>query len=218
MFQWTEKFQPQQDYITILILLVFVLFVYLYRRNQHQFKLLASFWRTKIYFNIYIKEKMVNPFNSFNMILTLISLFTFSLLISLFYNNILMSSYGEISFFTFFVILTSLVIFRYGLLQLIFRLINQSKLYHQTVVMSQGYYGIISLFSLSLISIYYYCFFYNVDLLFFVIILILGGIFLSHMSIYLRIIKEHPVKVIYLILYLCAFKIVPWLWLYNLIY
>lgn len=218
MFQWTEKFQPQQDYITILILLVFVLFVYLYRRNQHQFKLLASFWRTKIYFNIYIKEKMVNPFNSFNMILTLISLFTFSLLISLFYNNILMSSYGEISFFTFFVILTSLVIFRYGLLQLIFRLINQSKLYHQTVVMSQGYYGIISLFSLLFISVYYYCFFYNVDLLFFVIILILSGIFLSHMSIYLRIIKEHPVKVIYLILYLCAFKIVPWLWLYNLIY
>ena len=218
MFQWTDKFQPQQDYITILILLVFILFVYLYRRNQHQFKLLAFFWSTKIYFNIYIKEKMVNPFNSFNMILTLISLFTFSLLISLFYNNILMSSYGEISFFTFFVILTSLVIFRYGLLQLIFRLINQSKLYHQTVVMSQGYYGIISLFSLSLISVYYYCFFYNVDLLFFVIILILSGIFLSHMSIYLRIIKEHPVKVIYLILYLCAFKIVPWLWLYNLIY
>lgn len=218
MFQWTEKFQPQQDYITILILLVFVLFVYIYRRNQHQFKLLASFWRSKIYFNIYIKEKMVNPFNSFNMILTLISLITFSLLISLFYNNILMSCYGEISFFTFFMILTSLVIFRYGLLQLIFRLINQSKLYHQTVVMSQGYYGIISLFSLSLISVYYFRFFHNLDLLFFVTILIFCVVFLSHMSIYLKIINEHPVKIIYLILYLCTFKIVPWLWLYNLNY
>ena len=80
MFQWTEKLQSQQDWITVLIVLIFGLSMYLYNRNPHQFKLLVSFWKSKIYLNIYDKEKYANPLHLFNLILTFITLITVSLL------------------------------------------------------------------------------------------------------------------------------------------
>ena len=61
MFQWTEKIQPQQDWITVLIILIFTLSVFLFKRNPHQFKLLVYFWRSKSYFNIYDKERYIQP-------------------------------------------------------------------------------------------------------------------------------------------------------------
>ena len=57
MFQWTEKFEPKQDWVTLIIILIFALCVHLLKINPHQFKLLVSFWRTNTYFKIYDKEK-----------------------------------------------------------------------------------------------------------------------------------------------------------------
>lgn len=218
MFQWTEKFQPQQDWITVLIIFTFIVCVHLYSRNKHQFKLLISFWKTKSYFKIYDKEKFANPLQRFNLLLTLISLITYSLLGSFFYEKLLMSLYGEFSFFTFFVVLSALVICRYGILKLIFQFSDHFELYQQTVFRSLSFYGLISIFAITFISIYFYRFFDNTGLLFIIIILILCSVYLSHLTIYLGIIRKNPKHIVYLILYICAFKIAPWLWLYKLVY
>lgn len=101
MFQWTEKLQSQQDWITVLIVLIFGLSMYLYNRNPHQFKLLVSFWKSKIYFNIYDKEKYANPLHLFNLILTFITLITVSLL-SFFFTKKSYFPYWEESHFCLF--------------------------------------------------------------------------------------------------------------------
>ncbi len=218
MFQWNEKFQAHNDWITLFIILVFILSVYLYRRNTHQFKLLLSFWNSKSYFNIYDKEKFANPTNTFNLILTLITLITFSLLSYFFYEKILISLLGEISFITFFIVISSLVIARYKILKLFFQLSDKLELFQQTIFRSISFYAMISLYSLFLFSIYHYRFFTNKDLFFFISILVICAVFLSHIIIYLRIIRIKLHNLVYLILYLSAFKIAPWLWLYKFIY
>ena len=218
MFQWAEKFQHQQDWFTLLIILTFISYVHLYSENRNQFKLLVALWKIKTYFKIFDKEKFVNPFLKFNLVLTMISLITFSLLGYFFYDKLLMSLYGEISFFTFYLVVSSLVIIRYWILKLIFKYSNQFKIFQHNVFKSISYYGSISLYTIVFISFYYYRFYDNINLLFIITALIFCLVYLSHLTIYIGIIQKNPSSIVYLILYLCAFKIAPWLWLYKLVY
>ena len=218
MFQWNEKIQANQDWITLSIILIFMLCVYIYKRNTHQFKLLISFWNYKSYFKIYDKEKFTNPSNMFNLTLTLISLITFSLLGYFFYVKILMSFLGEISFLIFFIVNSALVIARYEVLKLIFQLFDQLELFQQTVFRSVSFNAMISLYALFLFSIYHYRLYTNKDLFFILSLIVIIAVYLSHTTIYLRIIRINPYNIFYLILYLCAFKLAPWLWIYKSIY
>ena len=217
MFQWTEKFQPQQDWVTVLIVIVFILSVSLFRNNPHRYKLLVSFWDFRSYINIYDKEKFSNPLQYFNLVLTLISLTSFSVLAYFFYDELFMSFLGKISFITFLTSISGVVIIRYGLLKLIFKASGNLELFQHTVFRSLSLYGVISLLALPLFSFYFYSFFYEPNLLLMMLILILCAVFISHLTIYLRIIGMKSDFSIYLILYLCAFKLAPWLWLYHAI-
>ena len=218
MFQWTEKFEPQQDWVALIIILIFALCVHLLKINPHQFKLLVSFWRSNTYFKIYEKEKYVNPLNMFNLTITMISLITITLLSYFFYEKIMMSLLGEISYIIFFLFISALILIRFFLFKLIFRLANQSEIYSNTIFRSINFYSIISIYSLFFFSIYYYRFPSNSNFLIIIILIILCSAFLSHLSIYVRIIMTNPNRIVYLILYLCTFKISPWLWLYKSIY
>ena len=218
MFQWTEKFEPQQDWVAFIIILIFALCVYLLKINPHQFKLLVSFWRSNTYFKIYEKEKYVNPLNIFNLTITMISLITITLLSYFFYEKIMMSLLGKISYIIFFLFISALILIRFFLLKLIFRLANQTEIYSNTIFRSINFYSIISIYSLFFFSIYYYRFPSNNIFLIIIILIILCSAFLSHLSIYVRIIMTNPNRIVYLILYLCTFKISPWLWLYKSIY
>ena len=218
MFEWTEKFEPQQDWVALIIFLIFALCVHLLKITTHQFKLLVSFWRSNTYFKIYEKEKYVNPLNMFNLTITMISLITITLLSYFFYEKIMMSLLGEISYIIFFLFISALILIRFFLLKLIFRLANQSEIYSNTIFRSINFYSIISIYSLFFFSIYYYRFPSNSNFLIIIILIILCSAFLSHLSIYVRIIMTNPNRIVYLILYLCTFKISPWLWLYKSIY
>ena len=218
MFQWTEKFEPQQDWVAFIIILIFALCVYLLKINPHQFKLLVSFWRSNTYFKIYEKEKYVNSLNMFNLTITMISLITITLLSYFFYEKIMMSLFGKISYIIFFLFISALILIRFFLLKLIFRLANQSEIFSNTIFRSINFYSIISIYSLFFFSIYYYRFPSNNNFLIIIILIILCSAFLSHLSIYVRIIMTNPNRIVYLILYLCTFKISPWLWLYKSIY
>ena len=121
MFHWVEKFQAQKDWITLSLVVIFSLTVYLLRINSQQFKLLFFFWNYKSYLKLYDREKFTNLLNPFNLILTFIILFTFSLLGYFFYEKILLSLLGEISFVFFFLVISGMVITRYLILKLIFQ-------------------------------------------------------------------------------------------------
>ena len=120
MFQWTEKFEPQQDWVAIIIILIFALCVYLLKINPHQFKLLVSFWRSNTYFKIYEKEKYVNPLNMFNLTLTMISLIKITLLSYFFLRKNYDVLTGRNLIYYFFLFFYALIIIRFFLLKFIF--------------------------------------------------------------------------------------------------
>ena len=219
MFQWTEKFEPQQDWVAFIIILIFALCVYLLKINPHQFKLLVSFWRSNTYFKIYEKRKVcqplkcVQPDNNYDFI-------DYGHSFELFFftkknYDVLIGRNLIYYFFSIYFCINSNSIF---LFKLIFRLANQSEIYSNTIFRSINFYSIISIYSLFFFSIYYYRFPSNNNFLIIIILIILCSAFLSHLSIYLRIIVTNPNRIVYLILYLCTFKISPWLWLYKSIY
>ena len=125
---------------------------------------------------------------------------------------------GEISFLNFFFVISIIVIVRYEILNLLFQFSNQSELFQQTVFRSLSFFAIISFYALFFFSIYFYRFIENNDLLLFIIFFVICSVYFSHLSIYLRIVRINPQNLVYLILYLCAFKIAPWLWLYKAIF
>lgn len=218
MFQWTEKFEPQQDWVNLLILLIFGLVTFLSNQKYYQFKLLISFWNYKRYLNLYDKDKFTNPLNLFNLIIISISLISFSIIGFFFYEKLLMSFLGEISFLLLFGSIVGLVIIRYWVLKLIFSNLGVLELYQHNVFRSISFYFMISVYAILLFSIYYYSFIEMTILLLMLLILIVNSVFVFHFSLYIKIIGQKPSSSIYLILYLCAFKLAPWLWLYNLIY
>ena len=127
MFQWTEKFEPQQDWVAFIIILIFALCVYLLKINPHQFKLLVSFWRSNTYFKNLKKKSMSTP-KYVQPDITMISLITITLLSYFFYEKIMMSllEKSHILFFSIYFCINSYSIFS---LKLIFRLANQSEIY-----------------------------------------------------------------------------------------
>ena len=218
MFHWVEKFQAQKDWITLSFIVIFTLTVYLFRTNSQQFKLLFFFWNSKSYLKLYDKEKFTSLLNPFNLILTFIILFSFSLLGYFFYKKILLSLLGEISFVFIFLVISGMVITRYLILKLIFQVLDQIELFQQTIFRSLSFYGITSFYALIFFIIYYYRYFTNDELLLLINILTICSVYFSHLFIYFKITGVKPQNLIYLILYLCAFKLAPWLWLYKLIY
>lgn len=218
MLQWTEKIQPQQDWITILIVLVFALSAYLYRKNTHQFKLLLSFWQFKSYFNIYGKEKYANPLHFFNLILLLISVINFYVIAYFFCQKNLMLLLERVSFLSFFTFISVIVIGRYWILKFICQVYGQLEIFQQAVFKSMSFYAVASLFGIFFFMFYHYHFSNKPNLLLILSIVVICFVFVSHLTIYLNIIGMKPNFIVYLILYLCAFKIAPWLWLYKSIY
>lgn len=218
MFQWTEKFQVQQDWITIFLLIIFAFSTILYRTERYQIIMLLSFWRSKNYFNIFDKEKYANPLRLFNLILIFITLITFSILGFYFYDKILLSISGKKSFISFFSVLTAMVITRYGILRLIFRFSGHAELFKQIVFRSLNFYGLISLYGIFFFCFYHYTFITESNFLMLIIIFVICSVFISHLNIYFKIIRTNPNSIIYLILYICACKIAPWLWLYRSIF
>ena len=58
--------------------------------------------------------------------------------------------------------------------------------------------------------------FYTIDYLYNTLLILIGLHFIFQAKNYLSlIIKYEPKEVMYFILYLCAFKLAPWLWLYQ---
>ena len=218
MFQWTEKFEPHHDWVNLLVLLIFGLIAFLSNQNYHQLKLLVSFWNYKNYLNIYDKDKFTNPLNLFNLVMMSISLISFSIIGFVIHEKLLMSFLGEISFLLLFGSITGVVVIRYWVLKLIFSNLGVVEFYQHNIFRSISFHFVISVYGILMFSVYYYSFIEMTVLLLILLILIVNSIFIFHFSLYAKIIGKQPSSLIYLILYLCAFKIAPWLWLYNSIY
>ncbi len=205
-----EIVKLNQDWISIFFFLSFIIISFLRNLDKKKFDLLILLSNTEKYYSVYGKEKTNYHINLFSLLKILVILIVKSLFVTFIIDN--SSSYK--TFQSIFLIILATIIFRHFLLKNIFKLLNLDNLLSETVFKSISSYFRISLLSLPLLLLHSYTFVGNSTFLFICSSVIIFTILYTHITIYLKVLSHDGASIFYIILYLCAFKITPWLWLY----
>ena len=218
MFELINKSGQNEDWVTMLILLVFFLIVSLYKRNPSKITLLLKFWKINNLSIINQKEQFFNPLSLFNFILLAIIFISYSLLSYFFYERILPSSFRKIPFLYFIISMIFIVSFRYFFLKIAIRYSGLTEILGRAIYNSLSFHGSISLFVLFNFVIFYYGSSQIQDLILLTSITTSILIIISHTILYFKIALLVPQYSFYIFLYICGLKLAPWLWLYKIFY
>ena len=218
MFELINKLRQNEDWVTFLILFVFFLIVSLYKINPSQTTLLLKFWKINNLSIINQKEQFFNPLSLFNFILLAIIFISYSLLSYFFYERILPSSFRKIPFLYFIISMIFIVSFRYFFLKIAIRYSGLTEMLVRAIYNSLSFHGSISLFVLFNFVIFYYGSNQIQVLILLTSIATSILIIISHTILYFKIALQEPQYSFYIFLYICGFKLAPWLWLYKIFY
>ena len=218
MFESINKLRQNEDWVTLLILLIFFLIVSLYKRNPSQTTNFLKFWKINSISIIHEKDNFFNPFSLFNFFLLSIIFISYSILSYFFYKSIFSRSFGNIPFLYFIISITSIVSFRYFFLKIAIWFSGLTEILVRAIYNSLSLHGSISLFVLFNFVIFYYGTNQIQDLILFISIATLILIIFTHTVLYFKIAFRDPQYSFYIFLYICGFKLAPWLWLYKIFY
>ena len=218
MFEWTYRIHASVDWITFYLFMIFGMLAFLSHQHNSQFRLFLDVRNLNNYLNIYGKDKYLSPSHQFNLILFLVSLFTFAIFANFFYQEILVSFLGKIEFIKILLFLFCFGVIRYFLLKIILNPMGLKKSLDQLYFKSLTINGVLGIIGGCFLLLYHFTFPDNPNFLLtgFVIILVTSLIY--HIKIYINITSKNPSHLFYIILYICGFKIAPWLWLYLILY
>tara|TARA_B100000767_G_C19778581_1_gene544447 strand:+ start:1321 stop:1968 length:648 start_codon:yes stop_codon:yes gene_type:complete len=212
MEDWILRNNTQQDWISLVFLFNFILFTVLGSSNKSEFKYFIRFYESALYFKIYGKDK--NRLHHFTVIGTLFLILNFSLI--LFYSLTFLKLVPPS--FPFFINLTTgifaLVLIRFIIENKVFKLFGINELAESFQFKSLSHQIQISILSFFLFLFYQFTF-QHTEFLYVILTVILILYVLSQMSLYREYWNEFKDYLLYLILYLCVFKIAPWIVLYS---
>ena len=212
MEDWILRNNTQQDWISLVFLFNFILFTILGSSNKSEFKYFIRFFDSALYFKIYGKEK--TRLHRFTIIGTLFLTLNFSLI--LFY-TLTFLKFASPSF-PFFINLTfgilALILIRFIVENTVFKLLGLKELTESFQFKSLSHQIQISILSFFLFLFYQFTFHYS-EFLYALLVTILILYVLSQLSLYREYWNEFKGNLLYLILYLCVFKIAPWIVLYS---
>ena len=207
MFEVEKIIKLNQDWISIFLILSLLIIGFLKNIDKKKFGILVYSINSEKYFSSYAKEKQTNYLNPFNLLKMIFILNIISFLLTSIIDELI--SFQK--FRTVYLIIMIIIISRYFILKYISRFLNLTNLFEQLVFKSFSSYFRISLLAFPLLLIYNYTFPTNFNFLFFLSFIIASGIFIGHLRIYYKIAYNKSSSFFYIILYLCAFKITPWL-------
>lgn len=213
MIEPEEIIKLNQDWISIFFLLSLLILGVLKIIDKKKFGLLVYSINSEKYYSVYAKEKKTNYFNLFYIIKILFVIIIKSILLTFIIDELIFFQ----TFKTVFLIIILIIVLRYFFLKYVFKFINLENLFEQVVFKSISSYFKISLLTFPLLLLYIYTFSKNLTFLFFFSFLIVSAIFFKHLIIYFKISDNKASSFFYIILYLCAFKITPWLLVYGYI-
>ena len=216
MGELVYKLNLNQDWISFASIgNIFLAFLLIKINRTRTFRLL-NFLKTDIYLSKHNSERETQYLNPYNIVGTLIISNTVCLSLVFFSQKI---KNQKIHFFDFCSLLLLMILFlitRYFVATLLTRRSNiwkKIKPLFFKVFTHNLQYACVSFL------IVFVGFNYNIpSLLFFIMINIISVFwFLSQSRVFFSIFKFEAKEVIYFILYLCTFKIIPWYWLYTIV-
>jgi len=213
MLEVEEIIKSNKDWVSIFFLLSLLILAFLKNIDKKKFGLLIYSVNSEKYFSIYAKEKKINYFDLFNILKIIFIIIIKSILLTFIIDELISFQ----TFKTVFLIILIIIVSRYLFLKYVFRFLNLENLFDQLIFKSISSYFRISLFTFPLLLIYRYALPNSITFLFLVSFLIAFLIFFVHLIIYYKITHNRVSSFFYIILYLCAFKITPWLLVYGYI-
>ena len=213
MLEVEEIIKLNKDWISIFFLLSLLILGFLKKIDKKKFGLLIYSFISEKYFSIYAKEKKTNYFDLFNVSKIIFIIIIKSILLTFIIDELIsFETFKSIS-----LIILIIIIPRYFFLKNISKFLNLENLFDQLIFKSISSYFRMSLFTFPLLLIYRYTLPNSIIFLYLLSFLIVFVIFFMHLIIYYKIAYDRTSSFFYIILYLCAFKVTPWLLVYSYI-
>ena len=213
MEDWIYKPDLQSDWMSLIFLLNLLIILILYKLDQNRLKSLINIFKLRIYFGKHSHEKELNYFSYFNLCCFILVVSTLTLTYFSFSTYSLIPLYYDFEYYYLLLGLSSFLIVRYLFTKFIFNqlgIFNKIKL---TFYRSFTFTSQTSIFLIGLIFLWNYS---SLPLILIESVLFLLALYwiISQFNVYFLFLKLRPKDIIYLILYLCTFKLAPWIWIY----
>ena len=212
MEDWILRTELQHDWISLVFLFNFILLTVLRSTNTRQFKTFIRFIDPKLYFKIYGKDNfLLQSFTALGTVFLLINL-----CLGVFYClTIVEFGSSSFSFFiTLLILIVGMIFIRFVLLKICFKLLGIDGFSEIFIFKTLSYQIQISILSFFLFLFYEFSY-PTQEFLKLILILIAGLYLLSQLSLYREYWGVFKYNLLYLILYLCTFKLAPWILLYS---
>jgi hypothetical protein len=213
MGDWIYRPDLQEDWMSLVFLLNFMVVMILNKLDSGRLKSLLNIFKPRIYFSKYSHDKELNFFTYFNLlcfvlIISALSLTYFSL-------SIYSKRPLEFSFEFYYLLLGMGIVlfFKHLLFQIISVNLGFNKYIRLIVYKNFTFATQASFFLVVIIFLWNYSSLPTIisEAL---ILLLLGFWLANQFSLFFSFFKSHSRELIYIILYLCTFKIAPWIWVY----
>ena len=213
MEELVYKSNLNQDWISLIFFFNLILVTLLFRVDPIRFSSSIRFYSIDIYVSKYFSEKNINLISIYNIICFVIIINTVCLFI------ISISKYtSEFIFYAFeyyylFFILFLLLSIRFFLIQFLIKKLKISSDIKISFLKSFMHNFRFALFYLIFLFVSFYVSIPKIVFTFFSICLFVA-LFFYQFRILVSLFQSNPMDVLYIIIYLCTFKAIPWYWFY----
>ena len=213
---WQIREQNFENWVLLLVFFLFVLISQLYRLYRIEASYFIRLFDFNSYLRLFGKDRDLSIWRPFQIGITLFLVLTFSLLITLIWSDYSGHSLRLNFFFQCLGVVTTLILIRYLLLWALAWIFNLNMLFKQLVFKGVSSYGYLALIVYGLCVLYYFSPWQNSSSLLWLGLAVLeGGNLLIQGVQYIGIGKGSTSQTVYLFLYICCFKIAPWIWIYR---
>ena len=203
----------QQDWVTIIFFLNLLIVSSIFFLNPNRVKRMIKFYATDFYISKYTSEKNLNYLSVYNLLSFLLILNTLCLFIFSFFNYSSKVAKFDTRYYYLIIVLFIFFGIRFLLLKIIAGLIGEIMELKSLFFKSFTHHV---QFSLILSIVLFLNFHSSLSNITFILVTSFIGLmwFFYQSRVIVSVFRYKPRELIYIILYLCTLKIIPWYWLY----
>ena len=216
MKDWIYRPEIEADWMSLIFLYNLIIILVIYKIDSTRLKSLISIFKLRIYLGKYSNEKELNYFSYFNISSFFIIISAVSLTCFSFLSHHLIPLNTSFEYYYFLMGISVVLFFRYLLIQFISNHLGFQKSIKLVFYKNFSLATQISIIIIGLVFLWNYSI---LPLIFIESILLLMALYwiINQFNIYFSFFKSRSEDLIYIILYLCTFKLAPWIWIYILL-
>ena len=203
----------QQEWVSIIFFLNLLIVSSIFFLNPNRVKRMIKFYATDFYISKYTSERNLNYLSVYNLLSFLLIINTLCLLIFSFFNYSSKVAKFDTKYYYLIIVLFIFFGIRFLLLKIVAGLIGEIMELKSLFFKSFTHHVQFSLILFIVLFLNFYSSFSNITFIW--VTSFIGLMWFFYQSrVIVSVFRSKPRELIYIILYLCTLKIIPWYWLY----